>query len=38
MATITLKGNPFQTVGNLPEIGSKIKKFSLVDGELSKKH
>ena len=37
MATITLKGNPFQTVGNLPEIGSKIKNFSLVDGELSKK-
>jgi len=37
MATITLKGDPFQTNGNLPEVGSKIKDFSLVAGDLSKK-
>ncbi len=37
MATITLKGNPFQTTGNLPEVGSKIKDFSLVSTDLSKK-
>ncbi len=37
MATVTLKGNEFQTVGNLPEVGSKIKDFSLVAGDLSKK-
>ena len=37
MATITLKGNEFQTVGNLPEVGSKMKDFSLVAGDLSKK-
>ncbi len=37
MATITLKGNEFQTVGNLPEVGSKMKDFTLVAGDLSKK-
>lgn len=37
MATITLKGNEFQTIGNLPKVGSKMKDFSLVAGDLSKK-
>ncbi|MBS4062071.1 MAG: thiol peroxidase [Bacteroidetes bacterium] len=35
MATITLKGNPFQTVGNLPEKGSKAPEFNLVKSDLS---
>lgn len=35
MATITLKGNPFQTVGNLPEKGSKAPDFNLVKSDLS---
>lgn len=29
MATITLKGNPINTTGNLPEIGSKAPDFKL---------
>ena len=29
MADITLKGNPINTIGNLPEIGSKASEFSL---------
>jgi len=29
MANITLKGNPINTIGNLPEIGTKAKDFSL---------
>jgi len=35
MATVTLKGNPFETVGNLPEVGDKAPDFSLVKGDLS---
>lgn len=35
MATITLKGNPFQTIGTLPEIGSKAPNFSLRAIELN---
>lgn len=35
MATITLKGNPVNTVGSLPEIGSKAKDFTLVNTDLS---
>ncbi|MDO8899429.1 MAG: thiol peroxidase [Bacteroidales bacterium] len=35
MATITLKGNPFQTAGNLPEKGSKAPEFNLVKSDLS---
>jgi thioredoxin-dependent peroxiredoxin len=35
MATITLKGNPFQTVGNLPARGSKAPDFTLVKSDLS---
>lgn len=37
MANITLGGNPVQTVGNLPEIGSKATDFQLVAVDLSTK-
>lgn len=36
MAKITLKGNPIQTVGELPQKGEKAKDFSLVKGDLSR--
>ena len=36
MAKITLKGNPIKTVGNLPKIGKKAPKFSLIKADLSK--
>ena len=29
MANITLKGNPINSIGNLPKVGSKASKFSL---------
>lgn len=35
MATVTLKGNPFNTNGNLPSIGSKAPSFKLVKTDLS---
>ena len=35
MATITLKGNEIQTSGNLPEIGTNAKDFSLIALDLS---
>jgi len=35
MATITLKGNEISTLGNLPEVGSQAKNFSLVKNDLS---
>lgn len=35
MATITLKGNPFQTVGELPAVGVKAPEFSLCKIDLS---
>lgn len=35
MATVTLKGNPIQTVGNLPEVGSAAPDFTLVKQDLS---
>ncbi|KGO90860.1 thiol peroxidase [Flavobacterium suncheonense] len=35
MAKIALKGNPVNTVGELPQIGSKAKDFSLVKTDLS---
>lgn len=35
MANITLKGNSIQTIGNLPEIGSKASDFKLVKNDLS---
>jgi len=37
MATITLKGNPINTIGNLPEIGVKAPDFSLKTVELATK-
>jgi thiol peroxidase len=37
MAKITLKGNPINTLGNLPEIGTKAPDFKLVANDLSVK-
>lgn len=37
MAKITFKGNPVNTSGNLPEIGSKAPDFTLTAGDLSEK-
>ncbi len=37
MATITLKGNNIETIGNLPKIGTKAVDFSLTATDLSKK-
>jgi thioredoxin-dependent peroxiredoxin len=35
MAQITLKGNPINTIGNLPETGSTATNFTLVKNDLS---
>jgi thiol peroxidase len=35
MAKITLKGNPINTIGDLPKIGGKAPAFKLVDKELN---
>ncbi|MDQ2077954.1 thiol peroxidase [Marinimicrobium sp. ABcell2] len=35
MATVTLKGNPFQTSGELPSVGSQAPDFTLVISDLS---
>ena len=35
MAKITLKGNPVETIGNLPKVGKKAPKFKLVKADLS---
>lgn len=35
MTTVTLKGNAFETVGNLPDIGSQAPDFTLVKQDLS---
>jgi len=35
MATITLKGNPIETAGNLPAIGSQAPAFTLTRTDLS---
>ncbi len=35
MAQITLKGNAINTIGNLPEVGSKAPGFTLVKNDLS---
>lgn len=37
MANITLKGNPIHTIGNLPEVGNKVKDFKLVNEKLEVK-
>lgn len=34
MATVTLKGNPIETSGKLPEVGSKAPNFTLVAEDL----
>lgn len=36
MAKITLKGNPINTIGELPKIGENIKDFELVKNDLSR--
>lgn len=35
MATVTLKGTPFETVGSLPAVGSSAPDFALVKTDLS---
>ena len=35
MAQVTLRGNPFKTNGELPDVGSTAPEFSLVGGDLS---
>ncbi len=35
MATVTLKGNPIHTIGNLPAVGSHAPDFRLVGGNLA---
>ena len=35
MASITLKGNPINTCGDLPAVGAKAPEFTLVDTELN---
>lgn len=35
MAQVTLKGNPINTIGNLPEVGSKAPDFELTKTDLS---
>ena len=37
MATITLKGNPIETIGDLPAVGSKVPGFNLTDTDLQDK-
>ncbi|HZW63803.1 MAG TPA: thiol peroxidase [Flavobacteriaceae bacterium] len=37
MATVTLDGKPAKTIGNIPEIGSKAKNFTLTATDLSTK-
>ena len=35
MTTVTMKGNPVETVGELPSVGSQAPAFTLVQGDLS---
>lgn len=37
MADITLHGNPVHTIGNLPEVGSIVKNFKLINVDLQEK-
>ena len=37
MADITLHGDPVQTIGNLPEVGSTVKNFKLISVDLKEK-
>jgi thioredoxin-dependent peroxiredoxin len=34
MATVTLKGNPIHTIGELPNVGARAPEFKLVNGNL----
>jgi thiol peroxidase len=34
MATVTLRGNPIHTIGELPELGARAPEFKLVTGDL----
>ena len=38
MSTITFKGNPINTIGNLPELGKAAQEFTMVAGDLSEKN
>ncbi|MBW3523897.1 MULTISPECIES: thiol peroxidase [unclassified Chryseobacterium] len=38
MSTITFKGNPINTIGNLPEVGRDAQEFTMVSGDLSEKN
>lgn len=38
MSTITFKGNPINTIGNLPEVGKGAQEFTMVSGDLSEKN
>lgn len=38
MTTITFKGSPVHTSGNLPAVGSQAPDFTLVGGDLGEKH
>lgn len=35
MATVMLGGNPINTIGNLPKVGTKAPEFELIKGDLS---
>ncbi|MFK8036843.1 MAG: thiol peroxidase [Crocinitomicaceae bacterium] len=35
MATVTLKGNPVETIGEIPAVGTKAKSFKLVKTDLT---
>ncbi len=35
MATVTLKGNPIHTIGELPNVGARAPDFKLVNGDLA---
>jgi thiol peroxidase len=37
MADITLHGGAVHTIGSLPEVGSTVKKFTLINNELKEK-
>lgn len=38
MSTITFKGNPINTIGNLPEVGKDAQEFTMISGDLSEKN
>ena len=38
MSTITFKGTPINTIGNLPEVGKNAQEFTMVAGNISEKN